>query len=319
MTSIERETIPTAKRSSRPHSGRVNFQHDKGSYSLHDLVSSYPPLTAEETRKNLELLQKGINADYLLENDQNQLTNEEKEALREVQRQGLKAREIVTLHFTQLVLGKAAKYQSSLDIWDLFQEGTIGLMNASENFDPQKGSFPCYATAAIVKEINRAIENQGELVRTPVHGHAKLKNIRETQDILQQELGRAASIEELSAATGIGVKTISALLRNAQRPVSLEKQVGDKDRVLGDLIPDPKAVSPETAALEALQKEVVEKALNCLTPREEDVIRLRFGFTTGEPLTLRGVGQRLGFSGEWVRLIEARALNKLKERLKEER
>ncbi len=303
----------------RKPQGRQERQDSGISYPLHTLVSQYPPLTKEETLKNLEIIRKGRKAASLLKNEV-ELGPEQRSRLEEQQKEGAIAKEKIVLHFTQLVLGKAARRQSLakasiLDVNDLFQEGTIGLMNTPEKFDPEKGSFPCYATAAIIQGINRAIENQGELVRTPVHGHAKLTKIRKAQEVLQQDLKRSPSIEELSAATGITVKTILALLRNSQKPISLEKEVGDKERVLGDLIPDPKAISPEVIVLKKQERQEVRKALDCLNQREKTVICLRFGFITGEPLTLREVGRRLGFSAEWVRLTEAEAFKKLKEKL----
>lgn len=320
MATLEREIAPSSAKKliSATEPGAENLPFG---YTLHDLVSLYPPLTSDETLKSLELIRNGRKAAALLETNQNPLTTEETERLKEAQRDGLKAQQRLTLHFLQLVLGKAARYRSSeLDLWDLFQEGTIGLMKATEKFDPQKGtSFPSYAVGGILNTIKRARENQEGLIRIPIHSHAKLRSIREVQNKLEQELGRLPSLEELSATTGIRVTTIASLSRNSQRSISLEEPVGDGKRVVGDFIPDPKAVSPEAATLKKLEKEAIRRALVCLEPREKEVICLRFGFTTGESLTLREIGERLSFSGEWVRLTEANSLKKLRENLLEER
>jgi RNA polymerase primary sigma factor len=268
-------------------------------------VDLRPDVTADP----LVLFLKGVGRVRLLS------AREEVALAKRIERGDLAAKQQMVEANLRLVVSIAKNYRNQgLPFLDLIQEGTIGLVRATEKFDHRKGfKFSTYATWWIRQAIARSLADKSRTIRIPVHVVEKLNRIRRAERILVTSLSRDPTPTEIAELTGIDPEEAGALERSARPPMSLEKPIGDGDESeLGSLIADEHAESPYERAVDALTTEALRNALGCLSYRERRVLELRFGIGNERPQTLDEVGRTFSVTRERIRQIEQSALKRLR-------
>ena len=282
-------------------------------------IGKVPLLSADEEINIAMRMVKGDEAKQMLESginaDGKPLTDEEKKQCQAAIDDGTQAKRLLAEANLRLVVSIAKRYVGrGMLFLDLIQEGNLGLIKAVEKFDYRKGyKFSTYATWWIRQAITRAIADQARTIRIPVHMVETINKLIRVSRQLLQEYGREPTPEEIAKAMGISEAKVREIIKIAQEPVSLETPIGEEeDSHLGDFIPDDDAPAPAEAASHALMREQLWDVLNTLTPREEKVLRLRFGLDDGNQRTLEEVGREFKVTRERIRQIEAKALRKLR-------
>lgn len=240
---------------------------------------------------------------------------EEKELAKRMQEGDKTARDKLSEANLRLVVSIAKKYSGKgMQFLDLIQEGNLGLMKAVEKFDYTKGfKFSTYATWWIKQSITRAIADQARTIRIPVHMVETINKTNRLQRQLLQTLGREPTPAEIAEKMGVTVEKVIEIQKIAQDPVSLEKPIGEEeDSHLGDFIEDNTSASPAEKAESRMLREQLLQVLNTLTPREQEVLRMRYGIDDARPKTLEEVGKEFNVTRERIRQIEAKALRKLR-------
>ena len=300
------------------------------SFSIDDPVRMYlkeigkvPLLNPDEEIVLAQAMSAGAEAKAKLDELEEQRKNggvpeispEEEAQLRKVYQKGESSKQKLAEANLRLVVSIAKRYVGrGMLFLDLIQEGNLGLIKAVEKFDYTKGyKFSTYATWWIRQAITRAIADQARTIRIPVHMVETINKVIRVSRQLLQELGHDPSPNEIAAEMGMPVEKVREILKIAQEPVSLETPIGEEeDSHLGDFIPDEGASEPSEAASFTLLKEQLMDVLSTLTPREEKVLKLRFGIEDGRSRTLEEVGKEFNVTRERIRQIEAKALRKLR-------
>ncbi len=295
-----------------------------GGLSNAELEEIQAEVSKFETSANMEkiLEQEGVAIDdpvrqYLKEIGRIPLLDNEREKeLAERMMSGDEdAKNVLVESNLRLVVSIAKKYLGrGMYFLDLIQEGNLGLMKAVDKFDYTKGyKFSTYATWWIRQAITRAIADQARTIRIPVHMVETIHKVTKYSRQMLQELGREPTAEEIGEKIGLSADRVREILKISQDPVSLETPIGEEeDSHLGDFIPDDDTPAPSEAAATTMLRETIERELHTLTPREEHVIKLRFGLYDGRNRTLEEVGKEFDITRERIRQIEAKALRKLR-------
>lgn len=282
-------------------------------------IGSYQLLTASEEIYYGTLVQQGLFAAQVLEQIDNGEREPEPGELARIQEdidRGKDAEEVLTVRNLRLVVATAKRYTNrGLDFADLVQEGNMGLMKAVVKFDPNRGfRFSTYATWWIKQAISRAIADQARTIRVPVHMVETINRLRKAEKKLAQVYNRKPTIEELAKELDLTPEKVQDIQKIAIEPLSLESPVGDEeDTTYADLVSDGDALDPLEYTIKSKYKEELDKVLSTtLNPREEGVIRLRYGLVDGKQHTLEEVGKVFDVTRERIRQIESKALRKLR-------
>ena len=295
------------------------------SFNIDDPVRMYlkeigkvPLLTADQEVELATVMSAGREAEARVaqaEADGETIPEAEMAELKKQIKAGEKAKQQLAEANLRLVVSIAKRYVGrGMLFLDLIQEGNLGLIKAVEKFDYTKGyKFSTYATWWIRQAITRAIADQARTIRIPVHMVETINRVLRTSHSMVQKLGREPTTKEIADELHIEESKVEEVLKIAQEPVSLETPIGEEeDSHLGDFIQDDEASQPSEEATYTLLREQLEEVLSTLTPREEQVLRMRFGLTDGKPHTLEEVGKEFDVTRERIRQIESKALRKLR-------
>ncbi|ONH30996.1 RNA polymerase subunit sigma-70 [Pseudofrankia asymbiotica] len=318
LTAAGVDVLEEEERSSEPaETGRTTTEHA----GTADLVRMYlreigrvPLLNAAQEVELSKRVEAGLFAEHKLATAE-ELEPDLRRDLKRLVRDGEAAKQQLVSANLRLVVSVAKKYSGrGMTLLDLVQEGNLGLIRAVEKFDYAKGyKFSTYATWWIRQAIGRALADQARTIRIPVHVVEQINKITRLQRQLVSTLGREPTDEELALELDMPLEQVVELRRYAQDTVSLESTVGDDgDSVLGDFIEDSDATSPADAASYGAMQDEIDNVLGNLSPREREVMRLRFGLADGKQHTLAEVGNRLGLTRERIRQIERDTLRELR-------
>ncbi len=325
--SLEEEGIPVYTNGAMPAEDYEEDDEetlpDLSAIPTDDTISLYfseirpiPLLTADQEVELAKRIEAGENAARKLKGmGSDQIDPGEREKLQQMLQDGKEARQILIQSNSRLVISIAKKYTGQgVPFLDLIQEGNLGLMRAAEKFDYRRGNkFSTYATWWIRQSITRALADQGRTIRVPVHMNDRIRRVYGVAQSLEQELERKPSPEEIAREMSLSRHQVKQALRASHRPLSLEKPVGEEgDSELGQFVEDDGAPDPvEEASLFKLREDV-EELLHSLTPREERILRMRYGLGGTKRHTLKQVGKKFGLTRERIRQIEQEALRKLR-------
>ncbi len=282
-------------------------------------MARVPLLSTAEEVSLAKRMERGEHAAARLKTTSATRTAESEARLRASIEDGRLAREHIIKANTRLVVSIAKKYMGrGVHFLDLIQEGNLGLMKAVEKFNYKLGfRFSTYATWWIRQTITRAIADQARTIRVPVHMNDRIRQLYKVTHELEQSLGRKPMPAEIATEMGLDPSKIEWMQTVSWRPLSLEQPVGEEeDSEFGSLIEDETEPSPSQTVIETLLRDKVEQVLSTLTPREQRIIRLRFGLVNGKSYTLEEVGQKFGLTRERIRQIENRALRRLRHPLR---
>ena len=298
-----------------------NQQDPLANVDFHDLIGLYlkdaaglPLLTAEEEVELAKKIEYGQQAREEL--TQNNVRPHRHKELSIMIREGQEAFDHLIQSNARLVISIAKKYQRrGLPLADLIQAGNEGLIRSAKKFEYRRGfKFSTYATWWIRQAVTRTVAEQGRTIRIPVHTSDKLAQLARLRAQLIQKMDRDPTFEEMAAETDLSPQKIEDIIQHAKLPLSLDRPVGfDGDKVLGDFIEDNDTPDPEDVATHTLFKEYIQTMFDqVLPPREARILRLRFGFDEGKPMSLQEIGDLEGVTRERVRQIEATALRRLR-------
>ncbi len=276
-------------------------------------MTRVPLLTYEEEQRIAKQIVRGRAASRQLR--QNIRSTQRAAKLQSQVDEGLKAREHLIKANTRLVVSIAKRYMGQgVPFLDLIQEGNLGLMKAVEKYDHKRGfRFSTYATWWIRQTITRAIADQARTIRLPVYMSDRLRRLYQVARQIEQSNGRQATAEEIAEELDMEPRKVQWMLKASWQPLSLEQPVGEEDdNELASFIEDDTTPSPVQSAYQNLLRDKVEDVLSTLSPREANILRLRFGLVNGRAYTLKEVGQKFGLTRERIRQIESQALRRLR-------